>query len=143
MWRKIFNYQALAHSIHSMKVQSGNQTTLWFGKWNPLGIHDLTGNRGCVDIGIQLKAIVASICHPSCRRQRHISETCALIEQVIEVQKKLFNGRRRYSSLEQSIDVYKEGFNSKTTWNMFRSSSPRVTWRLVLKIGRLPDYSTD
>lgn len=90
MGRKILNYQALAHSIQWMKVQSGNQTTCWFDKWNPLGtIHDLTGNRGCVDIGIQLKAIAASICHPSCRRHDiYISETCAVIEQVIEVQKK-------------------------------------------------------
>lgn len=64
MWRKLLKYRDIAKIFHQIKVGDGNPTSFWFDSWSPLGcLFDLTGARGCIEMGISLTATVYSALH--------------------------------------------------------------------------------
>ena len=69
-------------SILSHKSGDRN-TSFWFDTWSPLGkLIDLTGARGCIDLGINIDATVEHA-FQSYRQRRHRVEILISIEEAI------------------------------------------------------------
>lgn len=72
MWRKLLKYRDLAKQFLKMKVGNGNRTSFWFDSWSPLGCsYDITGVRGCIDLGIRVTATVSSALLSRRRSKNH------------------------------------------------------------------------
>lgn len=70
MWRKLIKYRDKAKSFYRVDVRNGQKTSFWFENWSSLGILiDITGERGCIDMGIPIHATVADATRN--RRRNH------------------------------------------------------------------------
>lgn len=129
MWRKLLQCRDKAKSLYKVDVRSGHQTSFWFDNWSSMGsLFDVTGARGCIDMGIPIHATVAEAMWRS-RRQNHRSERFRQIENLLQ------NLRNRGPSNEGDInlwkssgDTYRPVFNSKNTWKLIRETNPEVPW---------------
>ena len=84
MWRKLLKYRELAAHFVKYEIQSGKQTSFWFDNWSPLGrLIEISGNRGCIDMGITLHATVAEAVLNH-RRRRHRTDMLNHMERALE-----------------------------------------------------------
>lgn len=72
MWKKLLKYRELASGFIKTEIQSGRSTSFWFDNWSHLGrLIVVTGQRGCIDMGISLHATVSeAVMQHKKRRQR-------------------------------------------------------------------------
>ena len=123
----MLKYRDIAKKFHRKKVGDGNQTSFWFDSWSSLGcLFDLTGPRGCIDMGICLTAAVSSALQ-RCRRN-HRMEIFNSIEAVMEVQRSNLMNAADYSVWKSSSDTYKSVFSTKNTWNLLHQEGTTVEW---------------
>lgn len=70
------------------EVKKGTNTSFWYDKWSLLGtIMDITGHRGCIDMGISLQSSVAKAIAGR-RKRKHQTTTLNQIEEALEVIRK-------------------------------------------------------
>lgn len=128
MWKKLVKYRALALEFIKNEIQNGRKTSSWFDKWTDLGrFIELTGRRGCIDMGISLNTTVAEAL--SHRRRRQKTSTLTQMETA------LHNTRSKgLTQIEDIVlwkgknDRYKADFSSKDTWEAIRQAKPKVQW---------------
>ncbi|XP_010435962.1 PREDICTED: uncharacterized protein LOC104719693 [Camelina sativa] len=83
MWRKLLKYRHIALDFIKYEVRSGQGVSFWHDKWSALGcLLDITGPRGCIDMGIPLDATVAEALHH--RKRRHRVDYLNQIEQALD-----------------------------------------------------------
>lgn len=72
MWRKMLKLRDVAKTFYKIEVGNGRNTSFWFDRWSEKGIlHELLGERGIIDMGINREASVAAPVLSTRRRRRH------------------------------------------------------------------------
>ena len=57
MWKKLLKFRPLASQLTRVDIRNGLMTSFWYDQWSSLGkLLDLTGERGCIDLGIPINA---------------------------------------------------------------------------------------
>lgn len=127
MWRKLLKYRELAKYFHRVEVNDGETTSFWFDWWSPLGrLYEITGPRGCIDMGTKSDATVASAL--TRRRRRHRIDILNKIEDEIQ---KTVRQRSNDSDIplwRVSADKFKRKFSSKDTWKQIRETTNTQHW---------------
>lgn len=84
MWKKLLKYRELAAGFVRKEVRNGKDISFWFDNWSPLGkLIDLTGQIGCIDMGITLHSTLSEVIENH-RRRRHMIDNFNNIEAVID-----------------------------------------------------------
>ncbi|XP_013624635.1 PREDICTED: uncharacterized protein LOC106330761 [Brassica oleracea var. oleracea] len=110
-----------------MEVRNGKTTSFWYDTWSKMDhLLDLTGVRGCVDMGISLKAsVVTAVAR---RPWRHRSDLYNMIEDALHTQRSKMTLREDVALWKSNMEVIKLKFSTKNTWSLIRSSAPTVNW---------------
>ncbi|KAL9816615.1 putative RNA-directed DNA polymerase [Arabidopsis thaliana] len=62
MWKRILKYCNIASVFVKYAVGNGTSVSYWYDNWSPLEpMIEITGNRGCIDMGIGLQDTVANV----------------------------------------------------------------------------------
>lgn len=110
-----------------MEVRNGKASSFWYDAWSDMGrLLDLTGVRGCIDIGISLKASVAAAV--SRRPRRHRSDIYVMIEEALHKQRNKMEIGEDVALWKSNTDVFKPKFYTSNTWSLLRSPAPTVNW---------------
>lgn len=127
MWWKLLKYRDKAKEFHRMEVRNGKTTSFWYDTWSKMDhLLDLTGVRGCVDMGISLKAsVVTAVAR---RPWRHRSDLYNMIEDALHTQRSKMTLREDVALWKSNMEVIKLKFSTKNTWSLIRSSAPTVNW---------------
>ncbi|XP_013639448.1 PREDICTED: uncharacterized protein LOC106344668 [Brassica oleracea var. oleracea] len=112
-----------------MEVNSGSSTSFWFDKWSQLGVLiNLTGERGCIRLGIPINATVERVVH-TYRRRRHRSSVLMQIEQeILSLQEHGLGQQDDICLWMRENGEFRPGFMTSQTWNLTRTHAPRVPW---------------
>lgn len=63
----------MARNLHRIVIGNGENMFFWFDNWSQLGrIHDLTGPRGVIDMGIERLATMAKVFENHRRRSHRV-----------------------------------------------------------------------
>lgn len=132
IWKKVLK-KNLASTLTQVEVQSGTKTSFWFDSWSPLGrIIDLTGFRGCIDLGIPINATVESSVQRY-RSWRHWVESLLCIEkEILKMRSQGLSSGTDIRLWKGMGDSFKPDFNTQQTWQMTRTQSPHVSWYRVI-----------
>lgn len=83
MWKKLLHLRPFAAQLTKMEVDSGSTTSFWFDNWSQLGrLIEITGERGCIIVGIPLNYTVERVVHIY-KARRHRTPVFFQIEQEI------------------------------------------------------------
>lgn len=127
MWRKLLKYRDKAKEFHRMEVRNGKASSFWYDAWSDMGrLLDLTGVRGCIDMGISLKASVSAAV--SRRPRRHRSDIYVMIEEALHKQRNKMELGEDVAVWKSNTDVFKPKFYTSNTWSLLRSPAPTVNW---------------
>lgn len=127
MWRKLLKYRDKAKGFHRMEVRNGQDSSFWYDAWSDMGrLLDLTGVRGCVDMGISLRASVATAV--SRRPRRHRSDLYTMIEEALHKQRNKMTMGKDVPVWKSNTDIFKPKFSTQNTWSLLRSHAPTVSW---------------
>lgn len=129
LWKKILKHRTTAQALTRVEVKNGAQTSFWFDIWSPLGrIFDLTGSRGCIDLGLNIN-ITVELAVLQYRRRKHRSVL------LINIEKEIL--KLRNQGLDQNDDIrlwkglgdsYNREFSTGQTWQILRIPVPAVNW---------------
>lgn len=110
-----------------MEVKNGKNSSFWYDAWSDMGrLLDLTGIRGCIDMGISLSANVEKAA--SRRPRRYQSDLYTLIEEALQKQRSNMTIEEDISVWKYKMDGFKPKFSTSNTWSLLRSPAPTVTW---------------
>lgn len=143
IWKKLLKYRDLAFPLTRVEIESGSSTSFWFDIWSPLGkLIDLTGARGCIDLGINIDATVEHVVQ-SYRQRRHRVEILISIEEVIMQLRSHGLSSSEDTRLWKGVgDTYRPNFNTRQTWEIIRRNGTKVNWAKCLWFsGATPKYS--
>lgn len=103
--------------------------SFWYDIWSPMGrLIDLTGTRGCVDMGIHIDDTV-EVAVQKYRTQRHrVSILLQIEEEILRIRTQGLTQDADVRLWKGTKDVFKEVFSSTQTWNITREISPKVFW---------------
>lgn len=129
MWKKLLKLRPLALQLARVELNNGSTTSFWYDKWSQLGVLiNLTGERGCIDLGILINATVERAVQ-SYRRCRH------RVSVLLQIEQEIMRLRDQGLSPEDDICLWKRendyfwpGFITSQTLNLTRSHSPKVPW---------------
>lgn len=129
MWKKLLKLRPLALQFTRVEVCSGATTSFWYDKWSQLGaLINLTGERGCIDLGVPIHSTVERVIQ-SYRRRRHRTTVLVQIEQeILRLSDVGLNQQDDMVLWKRENEAFRQGFDSTQTWNMIRARSPRVSW---------------
>lgn len=129
MWKKILKLRNLAQQFTQMEVHNGEMTSFWFDRWSQLGVLiNLTGERGCIDLGIPLNASIKVAVH-SYRRRRHRNPfTKQIAQEITRLQELGLSHEQDVCLWKRENDEFKPGFLTSQTWNLIRMHAPQAVW---------------
>ena len=120
---------SLASQLTRVDIRNGSVTSFWNDHWSSLGkLLDLTGERGCIDLGIPINATVerAVQAYP-CRKHR--------TSVLMQIEQEIMGLRRPGLVQEDDICLWKREngdfhpvFSTSQTWHLTRSQSPKIPW---------------
>ncbi|XP_018454095.1 uncharacterized protein LOC108825284 [Raphanus sativus] len=112
-----------------MEVHNGEMTSFWFDRWSQLGVLiNLTGERGCIDLGIPLNASIKVAVH-SYRRRRHRNPfTKQIAQEITRLQELGLSHEQDVCLWKRENDEFKPGFLTSQTWNLIRMHAPQAVW---------------
>ncbi|XP_024006123.1 uncharacterized protein LOC112082827 [Eutrema salsugineum] len=129
MWKQILQSRNLPEKFIKVEVRNGRSTLFWFDNWSNLGnLLEVTGVRGCMDLGIHIESTVEEVIRMH-RRQRHRQPILNKVEDEIA------GAVSTYMETEEDIHKWKEKthsyktrFSTKATYEQLRSHHPQVPW---------------
>ena len=129
MWKKFLKLRPLALQLTQMEVHSGARTSFWLDKWSQLGVLlNLTGETGCIRLGIPINATVERVVN-TYRRRRHRSHVLLQIEnEIISLQERGLGQQDDRCLWMRENGDFRTGFTTSQTWNLTRAHGPRVLW---------------
>ena len=129
IWKKLLKYRNIAKGFTKSEIQNGEITSFWFDIRTPSGrLYDITGSRGCIDLGVRLEATVESVVR-SHRQRRHRVDTHNTIENhILSLKEKGLSNRTDVKLWRRGDDKYKPKFSSKETWKLTREVHMQVNW---------------
>lgn len=116
--------------------------SFWYDEWSQLGrIIDITGARGCIDLGIPIIATVEFAVQKYLSRRHRVAH-------MIYIENEIMKLRLQGLALNTDIrlwkgvgDSFKPQFNTQQTWQLTRLQTPRVNWsKAVWFRGATPRY---
>ena len=96
------------------------------------GLYDITGVRGCIDLGIRATATVSSALLLRRRHRSHWQDILNIIEAAMEEQKTKLSNEEDCAVWKSSPDAYKHVFSTKNTWSLFHQQAQTVDWHKSL-----------
>lgn len=95
IWKKLLKHRDVVKEFLKTEIRNGEETSFWFDVWTPAGrLFDITGRRGCIDMGIRLDATVDMVIKTH-RRRRHRVETLNDIRSYSATERERSPGRGR------------------------------------------------
>lgn len=127
MWRKLLKYREVYRLYHKIEICNGS-ASFWFDNWSDLGrLHDLTGPRGTIDMGIPAAATMAEV-FENHHRRGHQVEYLNAMETALEKAKSLRKEGVDISYWKHSDNVFKQHFVTRNTWRLLRTAQPTKPW---------------
>ena len=129
MWKKLLKLRPLAMQLTKKEVNSGATTSFWFEKWSSIGqLIELTGARGCMDLGIPINSTVEKAIQLY-RVRRHRAHSLRQVDrEIMALKNKGLNQLDDICLWKRKNGEFKTDFRTSHTWNLVRSSSPKVSW---------------
>ncbi|KAL0874206.1 hypothetical protein Bca101_023911 [Brassica carinata] len=129
IWRKVLKYRELARQFSQMEVGDGSTVSFWFDNWSPLGrVVELTGSRGCIDLGIPIHATVERAVQQFRQRRYRSNNLILIANEVVKLQAAGLSHHADKAQWKGRGDIYKTVFSSTQTWELIREVRPKVTW---------------
>lgn len=89
IWKKLLKYRGIAQGFSKSETQNGETTSFWFDIWTPYGrLFDITGSRGCIDLGVRLDAIVDVVIKTHRRRRHRVTILNDIENQIQQIKEK-------------------------------------------------------
>ena len=123
--------------------KSGAQTSFWYDAWLQLGrIIDITGTRGCIDLGIPITASVEFAVQRYRSRRHRVANRIDIKNEILKLRLQGLTSDNDIRLWKGVGDLFKKNFNTKQTWQLTRMQWPRVNWyNAVWFQGANPRYS--
>ncbi|XP_024013471.1 uncharacterized protein LOC112087777 [Eutrema salsugineum] len=132
-WKQMMKRRHQAAEFLKVEIGNGRSTTFWYDNWSSMGpLLPLIGARGFIDLGIRRGDTVEDVILRH-RRHRHRASILNRVEDEIEEAKSRYRGQDRdrfFWKIKEG--TYKTHFNTKTTRDLIRLSSPKVPWVSVI-----------
>lgn len=97
LWKKILKYRDIAHKLTMVEVRSGTTVSLWYDIWSPMRrLKDLTGMRGCIDMGIHINDTVERAVQKYITRRHRVNILTQIENEILKL---------RAQRLTQDADV--------------------------------------
>ena len=143
MWKKLLKLRPIALQLTRVELNNGSTTSFWYDKWSQLGVLiNLTGERGCIDLGIPINTTVERAVQ-SYRSRRHRTSVLVQIEQeILKVRDQGLRPEEDICLWKRENDEFRPGFITSQTLNLTRSQSLKVPWfKAIWFPGATPKFS--
>jgi hypothetical protein len=122
-WKKLLKLRDVAKNFLSFKVGNGQDISLWFGDWHPVGrLIDSYGFRMVYDSGIGLDARVSSVL-----QNGNWVWPPARSDHLVDIQSRLSG--IDLGDVDMPVWKSKSGvYSCAETWNLVRVHYPKVSW---------------
>lgn len=111
------------------EIQNGESTSFWFDIWTPEGrLFDITGRRGCIDLGIPLDATVEDVVRTYRPRRHRVEMLNTIANHILGIRRKGLSDRDDIRLWRRGENKYKATFSSKETWKLTREARPKINW---------------
>lgn len=118
----------MAKDFYWVQVGNGATTSFRFDDWSELGrIHDLTGTRGYIDLGISEKETVEMVMTTH-RARRHQVDSLNCIEDEFKKIRNVRTWEKDMALWRDSAGKFKKIFTSKETWKQICNAQPITAW---------------
>lgn len=119
----------LAYQLARMEINSGSNSYFWWDNWSPLGrLIELTGDGGCIALGIPINSTVERAIQLYKMRLHRLPVFRQIEQEVLKLRNQGLNTLEDVCLWKQENGNFKMGFSTSHTWNITRSSSPKVGW---------------
>lgn len=129
IWKKLLKFRPLARQLTRVELNEGSSTSFWFDKWSQLGVLiDLTGERGCIDLGIPLNATVERAVQSYRRRRHRVSILLHIEQEILTLRDKGLSQHEDICLWKRENGDFRPGFLSSQTFNLIRVHRAKVPW---------------
>lgn len=127
MWKKLLKLRPLAYQFVKVEINSGATTSFWLDNWSPLGkLIDLTGEGGCLALGISLHTTVERAIQMYRSRMHRVPVFRQIEQEVLKLKSSGMNMMEDVCLWKRENGDFKPGFVTSQTWNLIRSRSSKV-----------------
>ena len=129
MWKKLLHLRPLASQLTKVEVNSGSTISFWFERWSQLGkLIELTGERGCIILGIPINATVERVVQTYRARSHRFPVFQQIEQEIIFLRSRGLNQLEDVCLWRREKGGFKSGFLTSQTWELIRVQSPKVMW---------------
>ena len=129
MWKKLLKLRPLAYQFVRVEINSGAKTSFWLDNWSPLGkLIDLTGEGGCLVLGISLHTTVERAIQMYRSRMHRVPVFRQIEQEVLKLRSRGMNMMEDVCLWKRENGDFKPRFVTSQTWNLIRSRSSKVQW---------------
>lgn len=129
MWKKLLKLRPLAQQLTKMEINSGSNTSFWLEEWSPLGkLIELTGDGGCMALGIPLNATVERSLQTYIVRRHRILVFRLIEQEIMKLKNRGLNMLEDDCLWKRENVNFRTGFITSQTWNLTRVHAPKVPW---------------
>lgn len=129
IWKKILKFRNLACDLTKVEIRSGTKTSFWYDTWSQLGrIIDITGSRGCIDLGIPITATVEVAVQRYRSRMHRVVLLVDIENEILKLRLQGLNSDTDIRLWRGVGDLFKPKFDTHQTWQLTREQTPRVHW---------------
>lgn len=129
MWKKLLKLRTLAFQFMQVEINSGSTTSFWFDNWSPLGrLIELTGERGCIALGIPLHTTVERAIQMYRSRLHRVPVFRMIEQEVMKLKERGMNLMEDVCLWKRENGDFKSNFITAQTWDLIRVHSVKVQW---------------
>ena len=129
MWKKLLKLRPLAMQLLQKEINSGSTTSFWYEKWSALGqLIELTGERGCMDLGIPINSTVENAVQLYRGRRHRVHNLQLIGQEIIALKNRGLNQQDDICLWKRENGDFKSEFLTSQTWNLTRHKLQKVSW---------------
>lgn len=127
MWKKLLKLRPLAYQLTRVEINSGSNFYFWWDNWSSLGkLIELTGDGGCIALGIPLSSTVERAIQLYKIRLHRPPVFRHIEQEVLKLRNFGLNILEDVCLRKRENGDFKPGFITSHTWNITRTSLPKV-----------------
>ena len=129
MWKKLLKLRPLVMQMLQKEINSGSTTSFWYEKWPALGqLIELTGERGCMDLGIPINSTVENAVQLYRGRRHRVHNLQLIGQEIIALKNRGLNQQEDICLWKRENGDFKSEFSTSQTWNLTRHKLQKVSW---------------
>lgn len=129
MWKKLLKMRPLAAQLTKVEINSGSTVSFWFDNWSALGVlFEVTGGRGCTELGIPINATVERVIQTHRTRRRRDPTLQKIENEIMAIKDRGLNHLDDICLWKRESGDYTLGFITSQTWNIIRDKKQKVLW---------------